>query len=403
MTNAISKPIPKGSGSNERQISQRAPIGIEKPEVKELDELESTSFDLYTNPLSDFSLTRTVKVQAFREGTVEEWFIFLRTVKEIISGQAIENNAGKIGLMRSLLRGQPLSVFNAEAAKKFKEELEDDETFFDTCVQAVTDYVLPKNALKNQRRYMRRVCRKPPHMTMKAYVARFRELNSYLAMFNNNGEANMLSEEEVVENLEFGIPNSWEKAMILQGFVPSDKSVDEIVDFCERLEAHEVGKATLSDILHAKRNAKSEPGETQSSKRKRANSRLSKRSGEDRAANHRYECMLHGPNNTHETKDCKVLKAHAESQKAVRAANSGRGKTYKNKTWNRSDNDKNSKSVNEMHAIWDKWLDEKMKKAEKAKSGKKKTRFDLDNFNYDLNRLKKNMDDLSINSESSDE
>ena len=61
-------------------------------------------------------------------------------------------------------------------------------------------------------------------MNTHEYIARLIEMNNYIPQFpptTANGNApEKLPAEELVDLLEFGVPNSWQKAMILQDFDP---------------------------------------------------------------------------------------------------------------------------------------------------------------------------------------
>ena len=84
---------------------------------------------------------------------------------------------------------------------------------FDLALQAVTETVFPKKALTTQKRYMRRIMRKPKDMRTRDYCARYAELNKYLEDFPPfRGKAQVLPEDEILEHLEFSIPNSWQRS-----------------------------------------------------------------------------------------------------------------------------------------------------------------------------------------------
>lgn len=138
-------------------------------------------------------------------------------------------------MARRLLTGEALTRFNNEA----NDHRNETPVSLERCLQAVTDYVLPKYALAHQKRYLRRLCRKPQDMPIKQYYARYKEINDYLALFNDQGAANKLDDDEVKEHLHFSIPNRWQKEMIMHGFEPIEGSIDQFLEFCERLEVTE--------------------------------------------------------------------------------------------------------------------------------------------------------------------
>ena len=68
---------------------------------------------------------------------------------------------------------------------------------------------------------MRRSLRKPRDMSIREYVNRVLELNDQLASYPGTGDitdGTKLPEDEILDLLEFGIPNTWQKAMLLQDF-----------------------------------------------------------------------------------------------------------------------------------------------------------------------------------------
>ena len=79
---------------------------------------------------------------------------------------------------------------------------------FNMCLHAVCESVFPNSALKYQKHYMCRVLRKPKEMSMKAYYACSQELSRYLEGFPPFGVRQKLPKDEVLEHMEFMIPNS---------------------------------------------------------------------------------------------------------------------------------------------------------------------------------------------------
>ena len=73
-------------------------------------------------------------------------------------------------------------------------------------------------------------------MKVQDYFAQYLELNSYLKCFPPcYGATQMLPMDEILEHAEFAIPNSWQKQMVLHGFNATSCTLDQFMDFCERL------------------------------------------------------------------------------------------------------------------------------------------------------------------------
>jgi len=77
---------------------------------------------------------------------------------------------------------------------------------------------------------------KPAEMSMRDFMARLTEINSYLQFFPPFDANKNLPMDELVDIGEFAVPLSWQREMVRQGYEPADHDTDELVNFCNRLE-----------------------------------------------------------------------------------------------------------------------------------------------------------------------
>eukprot|EP00957_Ditylum_brightwellii_P035877 2719018-Ditylum_brightwellii.AAC.1 len=84
---------------------------------------------------------------------------------------------------------------------------------FDLCLHDVAAHVFPEKAAQTQKRYMRRNLRYTKETSVKEWVARVSELNSYLKDFPaTNGNASQpLDEDELLDIWEYGVPQGWRR------------------------------------------------------------------------------------------------------------------------------------------------------------------------------------------------
>jgi hypothetical protein len=61
-------------------------------------------------------------------------------------------------------------------------------------------------------------------------------LSDFPPSFSNTQK---ISEEDFVEVIEYGIPQSWRTKMAEQGFVPVNHTLTEIIEFCNKMEYSE--------------------------------------------------------------------------------------------------------------------------------------------------------------------
>ena len=180
---------------------------------------------------------------------------------------------------------------------------------------------------------MRRYLRKPREWTTREFHARLQELNAYLEEFPPfAGATQRLSDDDLVEVLEFAVPASWQKDMIYQGFNASKKTATDVVEFCERLEFTETlsesvkGKNSQGDSKSTKKNNSQGNGKTSEG----ANSKT--KDSCKRKRDEKY-CPLHDTNG-HDISECKVLlnqaKKMQESWKTALLTQKGASKRRKN-------------------------------------------------------------------------
>ena len=309
------------------------PIPLERPEAKELEKDDYVSLKLKTVPRSSTSAEYSLNVPYFRSGTPEEWLKFMTNMERVFIGQNLSTGAHKFSMARRLLVGESLSHFEKKAesfvtvqgeGENQVETCNETQENFDKCIQAVTMTVFPKKSLMTQKRYMRRIMRKPKDMKTRDYCARYSEINKYLESFPPfKGKNQVIPNDEILEHLEFAIPNSWQKQMVLQGFNTLERTMEDFIEFCERLEFSE--SIYDSSHSHTGQKARAKSGDEKS------DSKVSAEKGHSKKRKTQFYCLYHGENTTHDTNDCKVLKAQAEKMASAHS-NLNKGKYSKNRT-----------------------------------------------------------------------
>jgi hypothetical protein len=197
---------------------------------------------------------------------------------------------------------------------------------------------------------------------MKQYMAQYMELNNALRRFPpGNDQANqMLPEDEIIEHAEAAIPNTWKQQMFLQNFDPLEHTLQELVEFCQRME---MAEDIQQDVFKKGQTATDQKGG------KGDGSSLNRSNGKRKTAE--KHCMYHGNNTTHDTSDCKVLKAQADKMRAQREANPPPNKRtkYNDNKWkrenNKSDNTNGSNNQKELYSLMEK-LTNKVEALEEA-------------------------------------
>ena len=96
----------------------------------------------------------------------------------------------------------------------------------------------PKD-IQNRKKHLRRGLYKTRDTNTRYFICRIVRMVKYLINFPPFGAVQRLPGKEILELVEFSIPNEWQKELIIQGFYSTTQGLMEIIEFCERLKAYE--------------------------------------------------------------------------------------------------------------------------------------------------------------------
>jgi hypothetical protein len=249
-------------------------------------------------------------------------------------------------MARLLLSGEALMVFNTAATEHGNET----NNNFTLSLQTLTTHIFPQRSLAFQKRYMRRFMRKPREMTTRAFAARVAELNAYLEEFPPFEDNQELDDTEIMDILENGVPNTWSKNMVLQGFDPLENTASDFVAFCER---HEFTEGTLDNSKDSNKEAKPKTNSKNSSNDAKSRAKPfaeANKSNKKRSTSTDKWCNLHQTSG-HNTAECKVVQSQITKMRSswepVRAKfNSNTNPSSYTKTNGKSGNFKDSNFKN---------------------------------------------------------
>jgi hypothetical protein len=360
------------------------PIPLERTEIKSLKKNEYITLKLRSDPTNNDSQTYELTVKFFSIGTPEEWLIFQRDLERILIGQNITVAENKYAMVRRLLEGDALAVFNKKAS-----ELQDEtDANFTAVLQAVTTHVFPQRALAYQKRYMRRYMRKPRTMTTREFAARITELNGYLSKFPPFGQGQELAQEEINDILEFGVPNSWQKNMVLQGFDPLSHTTSELVAFCER---HEFTEGTLDNTEDKQVKPKTSLKSSSNDGKSRAKSSAEAPQKSNKRKHTEKWCDLHQTHG-HDTQECKVVQAQIQKMRQSWEPVRNKDKTG---SFVKTGKDKDKKELMSM-------VKEGIKSILKSKKQKKENAFNTESKNEESDFDLEDFNNLDVSDSDSD-
>jgi hypothetical protein len=305
------------------------PITLVRPEYAPPKKNDSLTMKLRSNPTDANSQTYELTVKFFKTGSAEEWLLFQRDLNKIIVGQNITAAPSKYSMARLLLSGEALAVFDTSATEHGNEN----NANFILTLQSLTTHIFPQRALAFQKRYMRRYMRKPREMTIRAFAARVAELNAYLLEFPPFDVNQDLDDTEIMDILENGVPNTWSKNMVLQGFDPMENTASDFVAFCER---HEFTEGTLDNSKDSNKEAKPTAHSKNSSNDAKSRAKPSAEASKNkkRSATDKW-CDLHQTNG-HSTAECKVVQSQITKMRSSWEPVRPKHNTNSNSTFNKN-------------------------------------------------------------------
>ena len=268
--------------------------------------------------------------------------LYYKVTYIVIKGNCVTEGPQLFNLTRTALKGDARRVFEIKAAELHKETPKE----YTLCVQAVTEHVFPKDALRRQRFYLRRNVHLTRNFTISEFFARFVEINEYLTQFPPfDGEEHKLSEEEIIEILYTIIPKAWKSKLMDHGFDPVEHSLTEFSEQLVRFETFDAinGNTTInqSDTKHT--------GESQDNKKRKASEDTVPQEKKPEAKKQKAFCLLHG-HCQHSTNACETVKEHILHMKEQYEATSSHER-YKNRQAWRKKKAQKANSKEEIHVL----------------------------------------------------
>ena len=91
------------------------PVPLELLEARALKKSEYLKMDLKRNPGEVMSEMYSINIPYFSHGLSYEWIQFLKTFEKVVKGQNLMSTTSKFTMMRMLLQGDALHVFESKA------------------------------------------------------------------------------------------------------------------------------------------------------------------------------------------------------------------------------------------------------------------------------------------------
>jgi hypothetical protein len=261
--------------------------------------------------------TYKLKVSRFCEGTVTtEWISFRKAIAELWKQNGINNAPDKVASICTILSRDLLTGFEVKI-EELTTSIDDtgetvtidltDETVTEG-LNAVAQMVFPFRALETQKQWMQCRMQKPKELLIWKTVAAVGRLNNSLPVFPNGKESDKFTPREILEILEWSIPESWRAKFDLDGYVPTEFTKERFMTECEAVERKEP--------KHSPKNTNSTQSEKNVTHKKSHGVKHSSTTQKNDTTA-KFYCTKHGQNPKHPTDKCFTLKNRVERPKEL--------------------------------------------------------------------------------------
>jgi hypothetical protein len=226
----------------------------------------------------------------------------IHLIKEGVTGNNVTTGPLQYQYWRGCLTGTALTRFNRYAIEVGTETVPN----LIQVERRLVTFFAPREVLRAQTKYIRFNMRKPKEASTRQYVGAVATLNDTLTKlppaFN---EAQKLPDHDIMDIMASKAPKNFKELMTDHGFDPQTATTEEFVEICERAETKEAIQKNRSSRFSSDDDS-SVDERRPTKKKKRTKSNYSSERKE-------FYCKEHGPNSTHDSADCKVLKARKKS------------------------------------------------------------------------------------------
>jgi hypothetical protein len=189
-----------------------------------------------------------MKVAKFEDGTPTEWIEVINALEEIWKQNSLTTASDRQASVNTVLREDALTAFEAS----IDEDLEPEEDaaegapanqltteMIDDALISVAKNIFPHCALEIQKIWMKRQIRKPKSMPVRKMIAIITKMNNSLARFPEADECDKFKDKELLEIVEWSLPDKWRAQFDLKGYVQSKFDKKRLIAEAEAIERAE--------------------------------------------------------------------------------------------------------------------------------------------------------------------
>ena len=273
-------------------------IPLEDNEPIDVDRTQLITYTLKIRPNGANDHTYKKALRLFSTGNAMEWIETMKDIKEVWTQNSVGGPHDRAAIVKTVLRDEALSHFEIglEVLRQgpMGERMDMTAELVNRALDYVSQSVFPHRALETQKLWMRRHMRKPMKMKYRLFQARVLKINKYLPYFPGGDEDSKFSAKDLLEMLEFSLPDAWRKEWDKKGYIPTENNMEKLLQEAEAMERSETEGKKEKDKEKAKK------------RRNQENGRANRTSVANKKKKGLKYCSEHGWGK-HESSDCWTL------------------------------------------------------------------------------------------------
>ena len=282
-------------------------IPLEDQDPIDVDRTQLITYTLKIRPNGANDHTYKKALKLFSTGSVTDWIETVKDINEVWTQNSVGGPHDRAAIVKTILRDEALSHFEValEVLRQGPngERLEFTADLVNKALEYVSLAIFPHRALETQKQWMRRHMKKPMKMRYRLFQARVLKINKYLPYFPGANEDSKFSSSDILEMLEFSLPDVWRQEWDKKGYIPTNHTLEKLIQEAEAMERSEdEGKK----IVEKER------------KRKRENKNRNNQGGRSNVVNKKTKkqkyCKEHGLGN-HDSSECWTLHPEKKPEK----------------------------------------------------------------------------------------
>ena len=227
-------------------------------------------------------------IRLFEGGTPQEFVEVYRAIEEVWTQNNITTPADKINIVKMVVKGESFTTFE-ESITVQRGEGDLTNEMVDEAMDAIALATFPHRALFQQKRWMNNGMKKPRALTTRQTVAALTKMNNSLPYFPGATVADKFNEEELLQIMEWMVPNEFRQKFDEKGYIPTDHDRKRFIEECEIVERLQASRAKSTN--HKPTNSQKLQGR-------------SKNKNSDRKKKY---CSHHGADKGHNSDECWTL------------------------------------------------------------------------------------------------